>query len=82
METPLQLPTTTTLTLTPHTDSGGARVKQEAPWALSSLPGLIHTPWRRAEPSLWALSKAAVAVCRLVKLLCVLSRMEGWWGSV
>lgn len=71
MEPPLQLPTATTLVPTPHTDGHGARVKQEAPWALSSLPGLVHTHWSRAEPGLWALSKAAVGLCHLVELPCL-----------
>ena len=70
---PLLTETLLQLTLTPHTDSGGTCMKQEASWALSSLPGLVHTHWSRAEPGLWGLSKAALAVCHLVELLCVLS---------
>lgn len=54
-------------------NSGFVHVKQEASWALSSHPGLVHTRWSRAEPGLWAFSKATAGVCHLVELLCVLS---------
>lgn len=73
METPPAAPTTTTLTPTPHTDGGGVCVKQGAPWALSSPPGLVHTLWSRPEPGLWGLSEAAAGVRHPVELPCVLS---------
>lgn len=61
-------------TPTPLTGSGATREKQEASWAFGSLPGLGHMHWSKAEPGLWALSKAGrIELVHLVEWLCVLS---------